>query len=412
MKKLIILGAGIYQAPLIRQAKELGLFVIVVSSPGDYPGFALADRVYETDTRDQEGVLEIAQSEKIDGICTSGTDVAVRTIGYVCQKMGLHGLSYEAACQVTDKALMKDAFYQKKVSTPRHIRASSMEKAQQAAKRLGYPLLVKAVDSSGSRGIVIVERESRLKEAFSRALQASRKDYVLVEEYIQAEEIGVDGFVKNGSLVFMAPHEKYLFRGEQVTVPAGHSFPYDTTKKQMREIQKQMQLAIEAVGLDECPVNADVLVDGNKVWILEIGGRTGATCIPELISLHYGFPFYQRIIQNALGESVQFPRLVHVPCQGRLLMSPIDGVITSIDEEKLDTLRQKGVQIVIDYPAGHKVQAMKNGTDRVGHVVAKAASEAEFTAVYDQVQSAVQIGGQTLYQLNRQAKDGEDGKNK
>ena len=45
MKKLIILGAGIYQAPLIRQAKELGLFVIVVSSPGDYPGFALADKV-------------------------------------------------------------------------------------------------------------------------------------------------------------------------------------------------------------------------------------------------------------------------------------------------------------------------------------------------------------------------------
>ena len=89
MKKLIILGAGIYQAPLIRQAKELGLFVIVVSSPGDYPGFALADKVYETDTRDQEGVLEIAQSEKIDGICTSGTDVAVRTIGYVCQK-GIH----------------------------------------------------------------------------------------------------------------------------------------------------------------------------------------------------------------------------------------------------------------------------------------------------------------------------------
>lgn len=405
MKKLMILGAGIYQAPLIRQAKELGLYVIVVSSPGDYPGFVLADKAYQTDTRDQEGVLEIARSENIDGICTSGTDAAVRTIGYVCQKMGLHGLSYEAACRVTDKALMKDSFYQKKVSTPGHSRASSLEKARQAAKRLGYPLLVKAVDSSGSRGIVIVEKESQLDEAFSRARQVSGKDYVLVEEYIQAVEIGVDGFVKNGSLVFMAPHEKYLFRGEQVTVPAGHSFPYVSTKKQMREIQKQMQLAVEAAGLDECPVNADVLVDGNKVWILEIGGRTGATCIPELISLHYGFPFYQRIIQNALGESVQFPRLVHVPCKGRLLMSPVNAVLTQIDEEKLDGLRNKGVEIVIDYSPGHKVQAMKNGTDRMGHVVAKAASEEEFTAVYDQVQSAVWIGEQTLYQLNHLVKD-------
>lgn len=93
-------------------------------------------------------------------------------------------------------------------------------------------------------------------------------------------------------------------------------------------------------------------------------------------------------------------------------MSPIDGVITGIDEEKLDSLREKGVQVVIDYPAGHKVQAMKNGTDRIGHVAAKAASEEEFTAVYDQVQSAVRIGDQTLYQLNLRTEDRGDGKNK
>lgn len=405
----MILGAGIYQVPLIRQAKEMGVFVIVVSSPGEYPGFALADKIYETDTRDQERVLEIARSENIDGICTSGTDVAVRTIGYVCGQLGLHGLSYEAARRVTDKSLMKEAFYQKKVSTPEHSRASSMEKARQAAQRLGYPLVVKAADSSGSRGVVIVEKESQLEDAFARAMQVSSKSYVLVEAYIRAEEIGVDGFVKNGSLVFLAPHEKYLFQGEQVTVPAGHSFPYISTKKQIREIQRQMQLAIEAAGLDECPINADVLVDGNNVWILEIGGRTGATCIPELISMHYGFPFYRRIIQNALGESVQFPRSVHVPCKGRLLMSPIDGVITRINEKTLDSLREKGVEIVIDYPEGHGVRAMKNGTDRIGHVISKASGEEEFRCVYDQVQSAVWIGDNTLYQLTRMRDEGRLG---
>lgn len=402
MKKLMILGAGVYQVPLIRQAKDMGLYTIVASSPGSYPGFALADRSCCLDTRDQEGVLEAARAEGIDGICTSGTDVAVRSLGYVCQQLGLHGLSYEAAERATDKLLMKEAFYKKGVSTPHHEKITSVQRVKQAALKLGFPLMVKAVDSSGSRGVLIVEKEKQLEEAFLRARQVSHKSYVLAEEYIQAEEIGVDGFVKNGNLVFLAPHEKYLFQGGQATVPAGHSFPYRCSKKRLREIHRQMQLAVEAVGLDECPVNADVLVKGDKAWILEIGGRTGATCIPELISMHYGFPFYQRIIQNALGEPVQFPHVVkymeRVPCTGRLLMSPVDGVITGIDEEGLDKLRGQGAQIAIDYPLGAPVKAMKDGTDRIGHVIAKAADEQAFQKIYGQVQSCIRIGEKTLYQ--------------
>ena len=91
MKRIMILGAGIYQVPLIQKAKEMGLETIVVSIPGNYPGFAFADKVYKLDTRDQEAVLRAAQRERIDGICTSGTDVAVVTIGYVCEKLGPPG---------------------------------------------------------------------------------------------------------------------------------------------------------------------------------------------------------------------------------------------------------------------------------------------------------------------------------
>lgn len=116
MKKIMILGAGIYQVPLIRTARRMGLYTIVVSIPGDYPGFALADKIYELNTRDKEAILAAAKKEQIDGICTSGTDVAVSTIGYVCEKMHLSGIPYEAAEILTDKAKMKDAFRQGGVS--------------------------------------------------------------------------------------------------------------------------------------------------------------------------------------------------------------------------------------------------------------------------------------------------------
>ena len=111
MKKLMIMGAGIYQVPLIKVAKEMGIYTIAVSIPGKYPGFAYADEVLHINTVDAEAVLEAAKKEQIDGICTAGTDVAVMTIGRVNDALGLCGISYEAAKIACDKVSMKhDSF--------------------------------------------------------------------------------------------------------------------------------------------------------------------------------------------------------------------------------------------------------------------------------------------------------------
>ena len=68
MTKIMILGAGIYQVPLIETAKKMGLYTIVVSIPGNYPGFALADKVYYENTVDEDKILEIAKKERIKGL--------------------------------------------------------------------------------------------------------------------------------------------------------------------------------------------------------------------------------------------------------------------------------------------------------------------------------------------------------
>ena len=109
-KKLLILGAGIYQVPLIEKAKRMGLETIVASIPGNYPGFALADKVVYENTVDKEAMLALAKEEQVDGICVCGTDVCVPAQGYVCDQLGLKGPSEVAAERAQDKALMKAAF--------------------------------------------------------------------------------------------------------------------------------------------------------------------------------------------------------------------------------------------------------------------------------------------------------------
>lgn len=438
MKKMMILGAGVYQMPLIEAAKKCGLFTIVVSIPGDYPGFAIADKIYYVNTTDKEAVLTLAKEEKIDGICTTGTDVAVETIGFVCEKMGLAGVSEAAAVRATDKAAMKEAFVRGGVSTASYRKVRTLAEAEEAVQELGLPVVVKRVDSSGSRGITVVKEmedgdsgvrgaegsetlSRKLAQALADALKGSRKDYALVEKFVDGVEIGVDGVIQGGKLVFLAPHEKLVYRGAKITVPAGHGFPYKGSAEVQAEIRRQMELAVHALGLDNCSVNADVFVkdygevseeksgetmpgaaDG-MVSIIEMGGRTGATCIPELISMYYGIDFYEKILDNALGIPLDFtPVLDGVPCMAKLLMSPVDGVITGIDEEGLAAVRSDGTVAALDFPVGHKVEAMENGTNRIGHVVAAVSDEKELTEIVNRVSRCIYVNQASLESLWQQ----------
>ena len=399
MRTLMILGASVYQVPLIKTAKRMGLRVIVSSIPGNYPGFAYADKVYYTNTVDKESILEIARAEKIDGICTTGTDVAVITIGYVNEHMGLHGISEAAAVRATDKALMKDAFAKASVSASEFIKVSSYDEAVSAADKIGLPVIVKCVDSSGNRGISKVNDISELKAAYEDACRYSRKDYVLVEEMLKGIEIGIDGMVTDGRISFLAPHHKFVHRNGNVVITAGHAFPYKCSQKVWDEIRRQMELAVSALGLDNCAFNADACVDGDRVSIIEVGGRCGATCIPELISICYGFDYYETIIKCAMGEEIELPEAnacgEGIPCMAKLLMSPVDGKIERIDEMDTDA----AAEIKLDYREGDEIEAMINGTTRIGQVIAKVDSEEEMDRIMSSVYSRIHVNGSSLEEL-------------
>ena len=399
MKTLMILGASVYQVPLIKTAKRMGLKVIVSSIPGNYPGFAYADKVYYTNTVDKESILEIAKAENIDGICTTGTDVAVITIGYVNEHMGLHGISEAAAVRATDKALMKDAFAKASVSASEFIKAGSYDEAVSAVEKIGLPVIVKCVDSSGNRGISRVNDISELETAYEDARRYSRKDYVLVEEVLKGTEIGIDGMVIDGKMSFLAPHHKFVHRNGNVVITAGHAFPYKCSMEVSDEIRRQMELAVHALGLDNCAFNADAFVDGDRVSIIEVGGRCGATCIPELISICYGFDYYETIIKCALGEKIDMPETgaygEGTPCMAKLLMSPVDGRIERIDD--MDAIDNADVRM--DYSEGDEIETMINGTTRIGQVIAEVDTEEEMDQIMNSVYRRIHVNDSSLEDL-------------
>ncbi len=379
----------------------------MVSVPGNYPGFAFGDKICYEDTRDYEKILEIARAENIDGIVTTGTDVAVVTIGKVCDALGLPGLSFEAGKVATDKMLMKQNYEKHGVRTARYRRISLEEDSKengaaegnkdfQIIKRLEqelaglqFPLIFKAVDTSGSRGIVKAENSSKFAEAYQRVRENTRKDYFIVEEFLEGEEFGAQSFVSQGKIQFILPHGDYVFQGD-TGVPIGHWAPYELEQSVIEDAKEQLQKAVIAMGLDNCALNADFILSGGKPYVLEIGGRAGATCLAELVSLYYGYNYYEKIIQAALGLPVDFASQEANPNVGMLLRSEKTGSIRKI-VNKNDREDKQIVEIQFDYQAGEQVQAFRVGPHRIGHVVVKADTLEEARAKMEEALGKIEI---------------------
>ncbi len=394
MKKIMILGAGRYQVPLILKAKEMGLYTIVVSIDGNYPGFKHGDKVYYIDTTNQEEVLKLAIKEQIDGICTAGTDVAVSTIGYVCDRLGLCGLSMNSSQVVTDKALMKKCFVENDVNTAKFHIVRSVEDGYIAYNDLiskhNKKVVMKIVDKSGSRGIVCIDDANQIEKIFDEQMKMTNKKYIVMEQYISGHEIGVDAFIKDGKVLLVLPHEKLIYKIGDIGIPIGHILPYSIDENIYLSLYKEVNKAIKATGLNNCAVNMDIFIcEDNTVSIIEIGGRSGATGIPEIISEHIGQDYYEMIIKNALDMSIECTNMYNenngyvASC---LLYSELDGRLDNIIIHD----KYKGY-VQYDYEIGAHVNKMVDGTDRLGQVILSKNSHQEILDDIDEFYKSVKI---------------------
>ncbi len=387
MKRVLILGAGVYQIPLIRRCKELGLYTIVSSIPGNYPGFSYADRVYFENTVDQEAILALARQEKINAILTTGTDVAVSTIGRICDELGLCGVTKESALWVTNKVEMKERFHLCGVRTAEFRKVSSLEEACCACKEIGFPVIFKSVDMSGSRGISRVDSMDEIPTAFAYSIKNTHCSYILIERFLLGSEIGVDGYIGEDSCTVI-PHDKLLYYNGATNVPVGHVFPYACTPELSRDIREQIQMAAVALELKRVFFNADVMICDGKSTIIEMGARCGATCIPELISAHFGVDYYELMIRNALGETITMPKKSICASVGELLRSETGGRITSI---VTGPFSNQVDSVALDYQVGDMVRRFSVGPDRIGHVIVHGRDTADAFRALEEAKTAIQI---------------------
>ena len=192
-------------------------------------------------------------------------------------------------------------------------------------------------------------------------------DYFIVEEFITGIEFGAQAFVLGGKIQFIIPHGDYVFQGN-TGVPIGHFAPYDLDEEVVADVETQLTNAVEAMKLDNCAINADFILSNGKVYVLEIGGRAGATCLVELVSIYYGFDYYKKIVQVSLGERPGFESSKRIPNASYLMLSNKDGIIR---KQEYDVDDKNVLEVHFDYSCGDHVRKFQVGPDRIGHIITK-----------------------------------------
>ena len=373
MKTIMILGAGRGQVGLYKAARAMGHKSVAVSIKGDYPGFAFADEIDYTDITDVEAVLEAARRHGADAVVSACVDITVPAIGYVCDNLGLCGISHEAAVTSTNKMLMKKAFEKAGVRTARFVELDRGEDPAEKSAHLRKPLIVKAVDLCGSKGINIVMDGMSLEDAVSATMADTRMDYCIIEEYLVGYEFSATAFIADGKILFNIPMGDVRY-GKNDEIPAGHYLPFEGDEEITKDTITQMTNGIYALGLDNCAVNADLMLCDGKVYILEMTGRLGANGIPELTSIYMGYDINRMIIETALGErsflsEISPEKVPCTPCFSQMVLSERSGVLESAKiDENCDA------DVLLFVKPGDSIRKFASTSDCIGQIITQAAT--------------------------------------
>lgn len=396
-EKLLILGAGINQVPIINKAKQFGLFTVVASIDGHYPGFKLADKAYKTNILDKEELLNIAQKEKIDGVITDQNDLAVPSVAYIAEKLGLPGIGYECALNFTNKLLMKKTCEEVGIPVPRYIKATNANEGLHFIKKNGLPVVVKPVDSTGSKGVFKIDNEKDFEEKFNISIQESFTKAVLVEEHIEGEQFLSRGYVDNYKLRLFAYSNRYYFDLPTQFLPNLTVFPakmssdvFKRMTKYHHDLINKLRPRFGASGV-EWIYNKKT----DSLYLIEMALRGGGAFISShLIPYAYGIELEPYIIHASLNKKYKDIFSVPIISRSSAYMSFLLPQGEVIDVKGLDEIEKTAGVIksyVNDIAIGQKTNPAVHKGSRYGPILIGGNTRADVENTIQEIRKKVHI---------------------
>lgn len=371
MKKLLMLGGGFLQKYVIRKAKTLGYYVLCLDADPNAVGFAIADEHAVINIVDEEACLAYARDKQVDGVLTAATDFSVLTMSRIAEELHLPGINYQSAKVIKNKALVRKRLFEANADdTGISYEIDSVDDIADILPKIKFPVMMKPVDGSGSRGASKVEKTEAFVKAAVFAMNGSITHRAVAEPFIEGKEYGVESFVDNGVIHVLGVMQK------DMTLPPyyaelGHAIPSGLTPELETKVKSCVYRAIFALGVNHGSVNMDLLItnEGN-VHIVDVGARMGGNLIgSHIIPMGTGIDYMGNMIRAAVGDATNWkPEWQPKPVATKLLaLTP--GIIKKLPN--FDQIAAEyNVQIEHHLHIGDTITPYRTNLDGCGYVVA------------------------------------------
>lgn len=367
-KKLLIIGASVLQLPAIKKAKEMGLEVAVADYNPQAVGIQFADHYYNASTIDIDAIVRVAKEYNPNGIMTLATDMPMRSIAAATQAIGICGISMDSAIKSTDKIEMIKAFKLNGVASPWFYEIDTFYEIEKLKDIISYPCVMKPSDNSGSRGVTIINRSNELQDAYIYSSNQSRNGKVIIEEYLEGDEVSVEIITYKGEPHVLQVTDK-LTTGAPHFVEMGHSQPSKFIGNELEKIKDLAKSAVKAIGIQNSPAHVEIMVTKDGPKMIELGARMGGDCITtHLVPLSTGIDMIKAAIDISLGNTPDLKKKLDMGSAIRFFdVKPgIIKVISGIGEiEKMDGVRE----VIFTKKVGDEITEIHSSLDRAGMVI-------------------------------------------
>lgn len=307
-KKILMLGGSAQQIVAIEKAKKLGYETVLCDYLTDNPGQQFADKFYLVSTTDKDAVLQVAAQERVDGVIAYASDPAAPTAAYVAEQLQLPTNPFWAVDILCNKGKFRKFLAEHKFAVPMAVDIQNVKQAQESLQRLNFPVIIKPVDSSGSKGVSVLRTAEGLEQAVETALKFSRCGHVVIEEYVEKKHkylIGGDLFVKDGKVCLWGLLNCHRDTRVNPLVPVGKSYPLQLEGQDLEKVRETLQRLIDLLEFRNGAMNVELIVDArHQPYLIDVGPRNGGNMIPDLLDLIYGVDVIEASVQAAMGNPI------------------------------------------------------------------------------------------------------------
>ena len=385
-EKIMIFGGGMLQNSLIKTANNLGYYTIVIDPDPNALGKGESDEFIVVAGNDFERTFEIAKNNNIKGLVTTATDNPLLMMAEVAEKLNLAFSTKRSVNNTINKFKLKQIFVSNNIPCAKGVLAnfSELEEKLKQSEML-YPLIVKPIDSSGSRGVYYCSTKNELTNAYFDSVKYSNFDKVLIEEFLEGPEISIEALVQNDFLYIVQITDKTT-TPFPYNVEMGHLQPSRFYRKYYDEIYQILSTAVKSLKLNDCALHPEMKITTNGIKIVEIGPRLGGDFITShLTPLSTGINIEEQLLKIAVGKKINIER-IHNRFSAVLFFDFLQNKISKQKlEQIIEKVRDKISEFKIYYSEGTVLPTITNSLERHGHVVFSANSLEELLSVKERI---------------------------